>query len=156
MLHLLGQGRVGPLPFDLEALHPCLVLPELLTDGLEQLLDGLLPLGQLPVRGLAGLAELGIRQLEELLVVLLKGERREPGELPGQLLAGLGESCRPLLGRGALVPELRVEPGGVGPEGGQLLLASGRLVTQARPGRRPTSGSGPRHRPAGPRRSSPR
>ena len=56
VLHLLGQGRVGPLALDLEALHPLLVLAELLADGLQQLLDGLLAFGQLPLGRLPGLA----------------------------------------------------------------------------------------------------
>ena len=79
VLHLLGQRRVGPLPLDLEALHPFFVLAQLLADGLEQLLDGLLPLGQLPVGRLAGLVELGVGQLQELLVVLLEGQRSRAG-----------------------------------------------------------------------------
>ena len=156
VLHLLGQGGVGPLPLDLEPLHPLLVLAELLADGLEQLLDGLLPLGQLPVGGLAGLVELGVGQLEELLVVLLQGQRREPGELPGQLLAGLARRRRPAgRRRGA---RARARRSGGPPRLGQARrwLLVGQLSERSSvDARRRAPGSVRARRPGGPRPSGP-
>ena len=54
MLHLLGLRRIGPLAFDLEALHPHFVLAQLLADGFQELFDGVLALGQLPLGRLPG------------------------------------------------------------------------------------------------------
>ena len=80
-------------------MHTLLVLAELLADRLQQLLDGLLALGQLAVGRLTGLLELGVGQLQELLLVLLQRLGGEPGELAGQLASDLFDGGGPLLGR---------------------------------------------------------
>jgi len=53
LLHLLGQRRIRPHAFALELLHPLVVLPELLGDGRQQVLDGLLAQGEVTFGRLA-------------------------------------------------------------------------------------------------------
>src|SRR5664280_2319104 len=131
VLHLFGERRVRPLALDLEALHPRLVLAQLLADRLEQLLDGLLALGQLPVGRLAGLVELGVGQLKELVAVLLQRRGGQAGKLSQQLIANLVEGGCPLGGRLALVVELGGQTGRFGLERHHPLLFGDQLRPKA-------------------------
>ncbi len=71
---------------------------------------------------LAGLVELGVGELQELLVVLLEGQRGQTCELARQLGPGLLEGGRTLLGRLALVGELGARRAADGLEAGDLDL----------------------------------
>ena len=121
---------VGPLALHLEALHPLLVLPQLLADGLQELLDGLLTLGQLALGRLAGLVELGVGELEELLVVLLEGQGRQPGELTGQLGPRLLERRGALFASPTLVLQFGGQTGGGRLQGSDQLLLLGDSALQ--------------------------
>lgn len=114
--HLLGQRRVGALTLDLQPLDPGVVPAQLLADGLEELLDGLVTASQVAVGRLPALVQLGIRQLEELLVVPGQRFGRQAGQLTGELLAGLLQPGRPLRRRSLLVLEIGTQAGQAGPE----------------------------------------
>src|SRR5664280_2449758 len=106
-------------------------IEQLLADRLEQLLDGLLALGQLPVGRLAGPVELGVGQLKELVAVLLQRRGGQAGKLSQQLIANLVEGGCPLGGRLALVVELRGQTGRFGLERHHPLLFGDQLRPKA-------------------------
>ena len=78
---------VGALALHLDLLQPHLIAGQRLAQRAQELGDGLLALGEVPLGRRLGLAELRLGQGQELLVVLLQRLGRQLGEGPDQPLA---------------------------------------------------------------------
>jgi len=93
LCHPLGEDFVSPLALEFHVLDAPLVPRQRLAERVEELGDRLLPLREVSLGRGARLLQPGVRQRQELLVVLRERLGRQPCELPGQtgpLLLGAG------------------------------------------------------------------
>ena len=132
-LQLFGDRRLRADAVLLDLLELAVDQVERLLERLDEVLDGLLPAGQLDPRGLLELAERGPGQRQERLVVLAQRLGRQRREGVAHPRFGLAEQHE-LFGRGApLGRNFSFEPGAILLRRAELALELADLCRRARP-----------------------